>query len=144
MRKVLLVTGGSRGIGAAVCRMAAARGWDVAVNYAGDSAAAATVTADCQAAGARAIAIKADIVDAFLRRFNVPDDVPIEAKMVSNAIRSAQTQVEGQNFEIRKNVLKYDEVMNRQRVVIYEERRRVLEGADLHEQVRGFLRRKGA
>jgi preprotein translocase subunit SecA len=82
---------------------------------------------------------KADIVDAFLRRFNVPDDVPIEAKMVSNAIRSAQTQVEGQNFEIRKNVLKYDEVMNRQRVVIYEERRRVLEGADLHEQVRGFL-----
>ena len=82
---------------------------------------------------------KADIVDSFLRRFNVPDDVPIEAKMVSNAIRSAQTQVEGQNFEIRKNVLKYDEVMNRQRVVIYEERRRVLEGEDLHEQVRGFL-----
>ena len=82
---------------------------------------------------------KADIVDAFLRRFNVPDDVPIEAKMVSNAIRSAQTQVEAQNFEIRKNVLKYDEVMNRQRVVIYEERRRVLEGEDLHEQVRGFL-----
>ena len=82
---------------------------------------------------------KADIVDAFLRRFNVPDDVPIEAKMVSNAIRSAQTQVEAQNFEIRKNVLKYDEVMNRQRVVIYDERRRVLEGEDLHEQVRGFL-----
>ena len=82
---------------------------------------------------------KADIVDSFLRRFNVPDDVPIEAKMVSNAIRSAQTQVEGQNFEIRKNVLKYDEVMNRQRVVIYEERRRVLEGEDLHEQIREFL-----
>ncbi|MBI1377078.1 MAG: preprotein translocase subunit SecA [Frankiales bacterium] len=82
---------------------------------------------------------KADIVDAFLRRFNVPDDVPIEAKMVSNAIRSAQTQVEAQNFEIRKNVLKYDEVMNRQRVVVYEERRRVLEGEDLQEQVRGFL-----
>ncbi len=82
---------------------------------------------------------KADIVDSFLRRFNVPDDVPIEAKMVSNAIRSAQTQVEGQNFEIRKNVLKYDEVMNRQRVVIYDERRRVLEGEDLHEQIRAFL-----
>jgi preprotein translocase subunit SecA len=82
---------------------------------------------------------KADIVDSFLRRFNVPDDVPIEAKMVSNAIRSAQTQVEGQNFEIRKNVLKYDEVMNRQRVVIYDERRRVLEGEDLHEQIRTFL-----
>ena len=82
---------------------------------------------------------KSDIVDAFLRRFNVPDDVPIEAKMVSNAIRSAQTQVEAQNFEIRKNVLKYDEVMNRQRTVIYDERRRVLEGEDLHEQIRTFL-----
>ena len=82
---------------------------------------------------------KADIVDAFLRRFNVPDDVPIEAKMVTNAIKSAQTQVEARNFEIRKNVLKYDEVMNRQRVVVYEERRRVLEGEDLHEQIRGFV-----
>jgi preprotein translocase subunit SecA len=82
---------------------------------------------------------KADIVDSFLRRFNVPDDVPIEAKMVTNAIKSAQTQVEARNFEIRKNVLKYDEVMNRQRVVIYEERRRVLEGEDLHEQIRSFL-----
>jgi preprotein translocase subunit SecA len=82
---------------------------------------------------------KADLVDSFLRRFNVPDDVPIEAKMVSNAIRSAQTQVEAQNFEIRKNVLKYDEVMNRQRTVVYDERRRVLSGEDLHEQVRTFI-----
>jgi preprotein translocase subunit SecA len=82
---------------------------------------------------------KADLVDSFLRRFNVPDDVPIEAKMVTRSIQSAQTQVEAQNFEIRKNVLKYDEVMNRQRVVIYDERRKVLEGADLQEQVRGFI-----
>ncbi|MFM9050317.1 MAG: preprotein translocase subunit SecA, partial [Actinomycetota bacterium] len=82
---------------------------------------------------------KADMVDAFLRRFNVPDDQPIEAKMVSNAIRSAQTSVEAQNFEIRKDVLKYDDVLNRQRLVIYAERRDVLEGADIHEQVRGFL-----
>ena len=82
---------------------------------------------------------KSDMVDAFLRRFNVPDDVPIEAKMVSNAIRSAQTQVEAQNFEIRKNVLKYDDVLNRQRQVIYGERSRILEGEDLHEQIRGFL-----
>jgi preprotein translocase subunit SecA len=81
----------------------------------------------------------AAVIDSFLTRFNVPDDVPIEAKMVSNAIRSAQTQVESQNFEIRKNVLKYDEVLNRQRLVIYDERRRVLEGADLHEQLRAFL-----
>ncbi len=82
---------------------------------------------------------KSDMVDAFLRRFNVPDDVPIEAKMVTNAIRSAQSQVEAQNFEIRKDVLKYDDVLNRQRLVIYDERRRVLEGEDIEEQVRTFI-----
>ena len=82
---------------------------------------------------------KADMVDSFLRRFNVPDDVPIEAKMVTNAIKSAQTQVEAQNFEIRKNVLKYDEVLNRQRLVIYGERHNVLMGEDLSEQMRQFL-----
>ena len=82
---------------------------------------------------------KADMVDAFLRRFNVPDDVPIEAKMVTNAIRSAQSQVEAQNFEIRKDVLKYDDVLNRQRLVIYDERRRVLDGEDIEEQVRDFI-----
>jgi preprotein translocase subunit SecA len=59
--------------------------------------------------------------------------------MVTNAIKSAQSQVEAQNFEIRKNVLKYDDVLNRQRKVIYDERRRVLEGADLHEQVRHMI-----
>src|SRR5437879_8959816 len=70
---------------------------------------------------------------------NVPDDVPIENKMVTRAIASAQSQVEQQNCEIRKNVLKYDEVLNRQRKVIYAERRRVLEGADLHEQIERML-----
>ena len=59
--------------------------------------------------------------------------------MVSNAIRSAQTQVEAQNFEMRKNVLKYDDVMNRQRQVVYGERRMVLEGADIQEQVARFV-----
>ena len=82
---------------------------------------------------------KSDMVDAFLRRFNVPDDVPIEAKMVSNAIRSAQGQVEARNFEIRKDVLKYDDVLNRQRLVVYVERRRVLEGEDIEDQVRSFI-----
>jgi len=82
---------------------------------------------------------KADMVNAFLQRFNVPDDVPIEAKMVSNAIRSAQSQVEAQNFEIRKDVLKYDDVLNRQRLVIYDERRRVLQGENIEEQVRDFI-----
>ncbi|MCW2679084.1 MAG: secA, partial [Frankiales bacterium] len=81
----------------------------------------------------------ANAVEMIMDRFNIPDDVPIESKMVSRAIRSAQTQVESQNFEIRKNVLKYDEVLNRQRTVIYDERRKVLGGADLHEQIRNMV-----
>jgi preprotein translocase subunit SecA len=78
-------------------------------------------------------------VESIMTRLNIPDDVPIESKIVSNAIKSAQSQVEQQNFEMRKNVLKYDEVLNRQRKVIYAERRKVLEGEDLHEQVRRMI-----
>ncbi|GAA4307745.1 preprotein translocase subunit SecA [Actinomadura luteofluorescens] len=78
-------------------------------------------------------------VEAIMTRLNIPDDQPIESKIVSNAIRSAQGQVEQQNFEMRKNVLKYDEVLNRQRKVIYAERRKVLEGEDLQEQVRRMI-----
>ena len=81
----------------------------------------------------------AAIVDRFMTTAKMEDDVPIESKMVSRSIRSAQTQVEARNFEIRKNVLKYDDVLNRQREVIYAERRRVLEGEDLHEQIRAFI-----
>ena len=69
---------------------------------------------------------------------NVPDDVPLESKMVSRAILSAQSQIEQRNAEQRKNVLKYDDVLNRQRTVIYNERRSVLDGADLEEQVAKF------
>ena len=79
------------------------------------------------------------LVERFLSAAGLPDDEPIESKMVSNAIRSAQTQVEAQNFEIRKNVLKYDDVMNRQREVIYGERRLVLEGEDISSQVQTFV-----
>ena len=79
------------------------------------------------------------MVERFLSAAGLPEDAPIESKMVSNAIRSAQTQVEAQNFEIRKNVLKYDDVMNRQREVIYGERRLVLEGEDISAQVQTFL-----
>ncbi|MFI6941619.1 preprotein translocase subunit SecA [Streptomyces sp. NPDC050418] len=82
---------------------------------------------------------KAAMVERVMAMANVPDDVPIENKMVTRAIASAQSQVEQQNFETRKNVLKYDEVLNRQREVIYGERRRVLEGEDLHEQIRHFM-----
>ena len=79
------------------------------------------------------------LVERFLSAAGLPDDEPIESKMVSNAIRSAQTQVEAQNFEIRKNVLKYDDVMNRQREVIYGERRLVLEGENIAPQVQTFV-----
>ncbi|SDQ08879.1 preprotein translocase subunit SecA [Quadrisphaera sp. DSM 44207] len=79
------------------------------------------------------------MAESLLTRAGIPDDVPLESKMVSRAIQSAQSQVEARNFEIRKNVLKYDDVLNRQREVIYANRRRVLEGEDLHEQVEHFI-----
>ncbi len=79
------------------------------------------------------------MVERFLTAAGIPEDEPIESKMVSNAIRSAQTQVEAQNFEMRKNVLKYDDVMNRQRQVVYGERRLVLEGEDIKDQIAIFL-----
>jgi preprotein translocase subunit SecA len=82
---------------------------------------------------------KSDWVDWVLTTLKVPDDVPIENKRVTSSIASAQAQVESQNFESRKNVLKYDDVMSRQREVVYAERRAVLEGADLHEQVRSMI-----
>ncbi|MDQ2846803.1 MAG: preprotein translocase subunit SecA [Actinomycetota bacterium] len=78
-------------------------------------------------------------VDMLMMRLGVDDDMPIEHRFVAKAIKSAQTQVEQQNFEIRKNVLKYDEVMNKQRTVIYDERRRVLDGEDLHDQVQNMI-----
>ena len=82
---------------------------------------------------------KSDWVERVLVSLRVPDDQPIEAKMVTKSIANAQGQVEALNFESRKNVLKYDDVMSRQREVIYAERREVLEGADLHEQVRTMI-----
>ena len=78
---------------------------------------------------------RAGAVEAVMERFNIPEDVPIESKMVTRQIKSAQAQIEGQNAEIRKNVLKYDEVLNKQRQVVYAERKRVLNGEDLHDQV---------
>lgn len=78
-------------------------------------------------------------VEAVMERFNIPEDVPIESKMVTRQIKTAQAQIESQNAEIRKNVLKYDEVMNKQRQVIYAERLRVLNGEDLSDQVRNMI-----
>ena len=72
-------------------------------------------------------------VASIMERLRMPEDMPIEAKMVSKSIERAQGQVESQNFEIRKNVLKYDEVMNKQRQVIYQWRSGILEGGSSQE-----------
>jgi preprotein translocase subunit SecA len=82
---------------------------------------------------------RAAAVEALMDRFNIPEDVPMESKLVTRQIRSAQTQIEAQNAEIRKDVLKYDEVLNKQRQVIYAERRRVLDGEDVHEQIKHMI-----
>jgi preprotein translocase subunit SecA len=80
-----------------------------------------------------------DRVAQILEWAKTPPDVPIENKMVTRSIRSAQTQVEHLNFDMRKDLLKYDDVMNRQRTVVYAERHRVLDGEDLSEQVRSMI-----
>lgn len=77
--------------------------------------------------------------ESLMGRSGVPDDLAIESKVVSRAIRSAQSQVEARNAEIRKNVLKYDDVLNRQREAIYGDRRRILEGDDLQARVQSFI-----
>ena len=74
-----------------------------------------------------------------MERFKLPDDQPMEASILSKQIENAQKKVEEQNFVMRKNVLKYDDVLNVQRQVIYEQRRRVLEGDDLSEDVKGWI-----
>ncbi|WP_042507254.1 preprotein translocase subunit SecA [Tropheryma whipplei] len=89
------------------------------------------------------------LTDDLMRKFNpgaesalaarVPDDTAIESKLVSRAIRSAQAQVESLNAETRKNVLKYDDVLNRQRAAIYTDRSRILEGGDIADRVQAFL-----
>ncbi len=80
-----------------------------------------------------------DRIKNIMSRFKVPDDQPMEASILSRQIENAQKKVEEQNFVMRKNVLKYDDVMNKQRSVIYEQRRAVLEGADLSEQMKAWI-----
>jgi preprotein translocase subunit SecA len=80
-----------------------------------------------------------DRIKNIMNKFKLADDQPMEAKILSNQIEGAQKKVEEQNFVMRKNVLKYDDVMNSQRMVIYEQRRRVLEGEDLSEDVRAWI-----
>ena len=80
-----------------------------------------------------------DRIKNIMSRFKVPDDQPMEAKVLSRQIENAQKKVEEQNFVMRKNVLKYDDVMNKQRTVIYKQRREVLEGQDMSEAVREWI-----
>ena len=74
-----------------------------------------------------------------LERYNVEENVPIESKMLSNSIESAQKKVEGRNFAIRKNVLQFDDVMNRQREIMYDQRNKVLNGENLKSQIVGMI-----
>ncbi len=80
-----------------------------------------------------------DRIFSIIDRFKLPDDQPMEAGILTKQIEGAQKKVEEQNFVTRKNVLKYDDVMNSQRMVIYEQRRRVLEGEDLSEDIRDWV-----
>jgi preprotein translocase subunit SecA len=80
-----------------------------------------------------------DRIHNIMERFKVPDDQPMEAGILSRQIENAQKKVEEQNFVSRKNVLKYDDVLNKQRTVIYEQRREVLEGQDLSEKVKTWV-----
>jgi preprotein translocase subunit SecA len=80
-----------------------------------------------------------DRISGIMEKFKIPDDQPMEAKILSRQIEGAQKKVEEQNFVMRKNVLKYDDVMNKQRMVIYRQRREVLEGQDLSEEIKSWI-----
>ncbi|HLX33480.1 MAG TPA: preprotein translocase subunit SecA [Gaiellaceae bacterium] len=80
-----------------------------------------------------------DRISGIMERFKIPEDQPMEAKILSRQIEGAQKKVEEQNFVMRKNVLKYDDVLNRHRQRIYEQRREVLEGQDLSEQIKLWI-----
>lgn len=80
-----------------------------------------------------------DRISRLMERTQIPEDMPIQAGLVSKAIESAQRQVEAMNFAARKHVLEYDDVMNKQREVIYAERNRILDGKDIHGRVKEML-----
>src|SRR5205823_13917826 len=80
-----------------------------------------------------------DRISGIMQRFKIPEDQPMEAKILCRQIEGAQKKVEEQNFVIRKNTLKYDDVLNRHRQRIYEQRRQVLTGEDLSEQIKLWI-----
>ncbi|WP_018589994.1 preprotein translocase subunit SecA [Terrisporobacter glycolicus] len=79
-------------------------------------------------------------IQGVVEKIGLEDDMPVEHKMLTKSIENAQKKVEGRNFGIRKHVLQYDDVMNKQRQVIYDERGRVLEGEDINEQIQGMIK----
>ena len=80
-----------------------------------------------------------DIITSIFERGNLPEDLPIEVKLVAKTIENAQSKVEGRNFSIRKHILSYDDVMNVQRDIIYSERRKVLDGENIRENIVSML-----
>ena len=80
-----------------------------------------------------------DRISSMMQRTDIPDDMPIQAGLVSKAIESAQRQIETMNFAARKYVLEYDDVMNKQRSVIYGERNAILDGKDIHDRVEEMM-----
>ncbi len=78
-------------------------------------------------------------IASIMERFHLPEDLPIENRIVTRSIETAQKNVEANNFEARKNLLKYDDVMNLQRELIYGERQKIQEGQDIHDQVREMI-----
>ena len=78
-------------------------------------------------------------ISMMMERMNIDEDLPIENGMLSNSIENAQRKVEGRNFAIRKNVLQYDDVMNRQREIIYTQRDQVLNGDNMKPQILNML-----
>ena len=81
-----------------------------------------------------------DRVSSLMNTLKIDEDTPIENRMITNTLESAQKKLEGRNFEIRKNVLKYDDVMNQQREIIYGQRRKVLDGEDISTEMHKMLR----
>ncbi len=80
-------------------------------------------------------------VKGIMERMGVEDDVPIEARLINRSIEGAQTRVEGYNFDIRKHTVEFDDVMNKQRAIIYSDRRQILEGQDMRRKSRPIMRR---
>src|SRR5699024_4591611 len=79
-------------------------------------------------------------VKSLMERISPEDDIPIEVGLLTKQIESAQKRVEAYNFDIRKNVLQYDDVMNRQREIIYGQRRKVLMGEDIRDNIQEMVK----